>query len=340
MSKRNKNIALGALVAIVIGIAVALVVSQKKTTLSADSKDFKIEDTASIYAIKISDKTGQTSLLERKSPNTWMVNKKWKAGKREVDLLLKTMRLVEVKAPMPLKARNDQIRILAANSIEVQAMDKDGDIIKTYYVGGPTPDQLGTVMLVKGAPEPMVTHLPGFNGYLTPRYPFLEREWRSSDVFNLDPSGIRQVSITYSGDPSASFVLDVKGEDFILTDPSGKRPPVKLSPRQSKGYLAGFRNINWELFPDFSKEQKDSILALTPAAIVKVKTTGGDVPTLTLYNKLADNYTKGVGIDNLDLDKLYGTYGDGSQEVFLIQFPPLVRVLKQYTDMASLAVKE
>jgi hypothetical protein len=340
MKKRTRNISRGVIVAIVIGIAVALTVMRKNSTLNAASDDFKIEDTASIYSIKLADKSGNTALLERKSPGTWMVNNKWVAGKREVDLLLKTMRLVEVKNPVPLNARNDQIRFLATNSVEVTAMDKDGDVIKTYYVGGPTPDQLGTVMLVKGAPEPMVTHIPGFNGYLTPRYPVLDREWRSSDVYNLNPSSIKQVSITYSGDPNASFVLDVNGDVFTLTDPSGKHAPVKLSPLKSKQYMSGFRNVNWELFPDFSKEQKDSILKLTPAAIIKVKTTEGDVPTLTLYNKLADHYTLGVGADNLDLDKLYGTYGEGSKEIFLIQFTPLKRILVSYPMIATSAVKE
>jgi hypothetical protein len=331
MSKnKNRNIAWFIIAAVLVAVAIILVLNKGNTTLSADSKDFAVEDTASIYKIKLSDKLGNSTVLERKGDGYWMVNNKWKADRRQVDLLLKTMRLVEVKNPVPLKARNDVIARMASSAVEVVLSDKDGDEIKTYYVAGPTPDEEGTLMLIKGAPEPVVTHIPGFVGYLTPRYPAKPQDWRSTEIFALNPTTITQVSISYTGDPTASFALDVKGDDFILSDPRGKRETMKVPPLHAKQYLSKFREVYWEIFAPLDQNKKDSVLASQYAAVIKVKTTKGDVPSLTLYNKFADVHTKGVGPNNIDEDKLYGYIGDAKNELLLIQINQLKDILVSY----------
>jgi hypothetical protein len=64
---------------------------------------------------------------------------------------------------------------MAAKSTKIEIYSK-GEKVKQYYVGHATQDNTGTYMLLtnpetdKNYEEPFITHIPGFEGFLSTRY--------------------------------------------------------------------------------------------------------------------------------------------------------------------------
>ncbi|MGZ5244063.1 MAG: DUF4340 domain-containing protein [Bacteroidia bacterium] len=320
---------------IVGGIAAYFMFSKSKSTLNKNAQDFAIKDTASIYKIRLSDKNGNVSVLERKTQGTWLLNEKFNAQKSLIHTLLETMKLVQVKNPVPLQARDNVIKIMATSAIKMEAYDKDGNLLKSYYVGGTTPDELGTFMLMEDAGEPFVTHIPGFFGYLTTRYVATERDWRSSEIYALNPSTIKEITVRYHNRPDASFKLNVSGNNFFVTPFQGGQAEQKISEINAKRLLAGYKSITYEQFPELTPQKSDSILASRPLITINVYAQGSTPPALILYSKKADDRTKGVGPDGTDLDEFYGVVGEGSREVVLVQSAMVAKILPAYQDLVK-----
>ncbi|MBK8847709.1 MAG: DUF4340 domain-containing protein [Bacteroidetes bacterium] len=188
------------------------------STLQRELSDFAVEDTASITKIFIATKEGQQITLKRKDANTWIVNDAFIARPDAIRLLLLTIKQVEVRSPVGKRAYNNIIKRIAANGVKCEVYAKD-ELLKTYYVGGPNQDQLGTYMYLENSAVPFITHIPGFNGYLTPRYITNIYDWRDKRVFAIANGNIKQLQIESRELPNIDFSLAVNGaKDFQITD--------------------------------------------------------------------------------------------------------------------------
>ena len=65
---------------------------------------------------------------------------------------------------------NSVIKTLASEGVKVELYTQNKKLYKTFYIGGETADFLGTYMIMEGAKKAYVIHIPGFNGFLTPRF--------------------------------------------------------------------------------------------------------------------------------------------------------------------------
>lgn len=188
------------------------------STLQRELSEFAIDDTASITKIFMATKEGQQITLKRKDANTWTVNDAFVARPDAVKLLLLTIKQVEVRSPVGKRAYNNVIKRIAANGVkcEIYANDK---LIKTYYVGGPNQDQLGTYMYLENSSVPFITHIPGFNGYLTPRYITNIYEWRDKRIFAIANGNIKQLHLESHEIPALDYSIGVNGtKDFKITN--------------------------------------------------------------------------------------------------------------------------
>ena len=323
-------------------LAVWLMSKEDKSTLPIALSNFAVKDTGDITSVRLTDKDGGSLVLGRKSAGTWMINDQYVAQPSQIRLFLETIRLVNVKGPVPLAARDNVIRDMAASSTKVEIFKGD-KLVKTYYVGGTTSDELGTYMLLEGSSEPFITEIQGFYGYLSSRYRTDPITWRSTEIYHLHPPSIRSVEIVYPHEPAASFRLTVENDEYLVQQlPEGSK--LKLSALEAKRLLAGFNSIDFEQFPPLTHDERDSILQVQPAAIIKVTADNANAPVLTLYPKRADVRTKEVGQGNYDLDKFYGTIspttapgGEGvsSREIVLVQKFVLEKILASYGELTD-----
>ncbi len=171
----NRNRIAIILVIILGSVSLWLVLNNKKSTLKKGLRDFALEDTASVTKLFLADKNNRSITLEKQKPGIWRLNNKFFARNDAVNLLLETMKRVEVKSPVGKNAKDVIIKALAAAGVKIEAYNKD-KLVKLYYVGSETQDMLGTYMLLadpitlENSSVPYITYIPGFDGYLTPRF--------------------------------------------------------------------------------------------------------------------------------------------------------------------------
>ena len=129
--KKSNLILLIALI-VLIGVVVVVYFHDKGETKSV-FRDFVVEDTASIDKIFLADRNSSVT-LERIN-NVWMVNGKYPARKDYINVLLTTMRNLEVTAPVPEAKLDKVLKDLSVTGIKTQIY-QNGKLYKTYYVGG------------------------------------------------------------------------------------------------------------------------------------------------------------------------------------------------------------
>lgn len=225
-NKRMKNKNPIIIVIILAIVAIWFLMQNDSSTLNEGESVFAIIDTAAVTKIFIADKKTNSVVLDRTSDG-WLLDNKFNTNTQVVDFLLGTMARVQVKAPVPKIGRDNVIKRLASIGIKVEVYQKAyrvnifdkykffpyEKLAKVYFVGDVTPDNLGTYMLIEGAEHPYITHIPGFRGFLTPRYSPKADDWKSHQVFHHTLSDISSVSLEFHDRPEESFRVDVSNSD-------------------------------------------------------------------------------------------------------------------------------
>jgi len=117
MKKNRKFI----IAVIVLGvIAIALILTNSKTTFKRALSDFAVDDTSNVTKIFMSDKNNNNLTLTRVQKDKWLVSNKYPASKANIELLLGTMMGLQVKETVPKAALENIIRDLAVIAVKVE----------------------------------------------------------------------------------------------------------------------------------------------------------------------------------------------------------------------------
>jgi len=325
-------------------IALFFIYTTTKSTIPKAIKDFAIQDTSLVTKVFLTDKSNNKVILEKKALGKWSVNNKYTASNGMITVLLKTIMMLEVKSPVARSARNNVIKRLASSSVKIEIyqtvyrIDFRGiklfsheKLVKTYYVGGATMDNMGTFMLIEDSDEPFIMHIPGFRGFLNSRYSTLENDWRDHTLFNIDIPNIKSVKLEFpSGTENSYEIVNTGDAHFTLTALSPKMQITDYDTLRLYDFLSTFRDIKYELIiTDTKLHNKDSIVATIPFHILTVTDMSGKKTTIKTYHKKAtDEQTEPDGsISPYDLDRLYALFNDG-KDFALIQFYVFDNVLR------------
>ncbi|MFN5184112.1 MAG: DUF4340 domain-containing protein [Bacteroidota bacterium] len=295
-------------------------------TLSEDSRLFKYEDTSNVTRIFIADKSGRKAELSRDEKNQWLINGKYPARPDAIASILKCLLRLEVKSTVGEKRRPFILKDLAAHGIKAEFYSGD-KAVRMFYVGGETQDHTGTYMLLvnhktgENFEQPYVMELPGFEGYLTPRFMVNEKDWRDTKCLDFIPPQITEVKFEITGSPDSSFLIrliDTKNFQLLSTD--AKPLNVKADVNSIKQYLAYLQNLHYEKLLDNDKVV-DSIRNTIPFATLSINDKKGKQHQyLFFHKKISKGQKDKYGIDSpFDPDRLYMEFDDRSQFA-LIQF--------------------
>lgn len=323
--KRNTIILIAVL--ILGALTVYLVMNSGKGSVARELRDFAYADTAGIDRIFLADKTGKQVTLTRQENNTWLVNDTFLARPDGIDNILRVLKNLSVREPVGEKAREGVIKKLITGSIKCEFY-ADEEMVRLFYVGGETPDMLGTYMLLadpetqENSSEPFVMEIKGQNGYLTPYFSPDHREWREKSVFRYHVPDIRSVRVEHVGFPDESFIVTQSPQmTYELQTLSGM--PITFDTLQCKQFLSYFIRLNFvEFANDFPK--KDSVLASNPAHIITVQDASGQKNTVKFYLKSGGKDY--IGTDSLeaqkakyDVDNMHASINEGKDFV-LVQY--------------------
>lgn len=284
-----RSIIITALALIVLGIILYwLNTKSRQSTFSAANTAFAVEDTAAIDEIHLSNLQGQEVILKQQSNEQWMVNNKFPASQSKIQTLLHTIRHVEVKKPVPLESRENVIKSLATQNVQVDIY-KDGNLVRSYFVGHQTPSELGTYMAMNNEDKkPYVTHIPGFYGYLSTRFFCEPDEWRSTLIWDFNPVAIQEVKVAYPNGDKEPFHLKKEGENaFTIEHLKKDKKLSNYDLKQVKRYLMNFRDFH--CVKDMNDTAKrDSLMQYNPDARLTVKNKNGNKRSLAVYGAFKD----------------------------------------------------
>jgi hypothetical protein len=279
------------------GLTFYLISRSGNTTIKKELSDFAVKDTASITKIFIVDKSDKHVTLTRQADGRWKVNDKYYARADAIKTLLITIRSLSVREPVGLKAKENVIKLLATGAVKCEIYTGD-KLVKQYYIGGETPDMMGTYMLLSdvsdpdeivNSTEPFVMEIKGFNGYLTTRYFTSESEWRDRTAFHYFVPDIHTITIQHTGDPANSFTITQSQGKNVFSIQTLTGTPVPFDTITVKQFVSYFGNIGFENFADkLPKHFTDSVLSTPPAHIITVTDASNKKNEIKMYLKKND----------------------------------------------------
>lgn len=270
-------------------IAAYFYFTNSESTIQKELRDFAVEDTAAVDKIFMADKSGNQVLLERKSVTEWLINGKSKARPDAINLLLYTMKAMEVRSPVGKAARDFIIKNMASQAVKVEVY-QHGELFKTFYVGGATQDQLGTYMYLQHSTVPFIMHIPGFDGYLTPRFITAEAEWKIKSIFGYKQGEIETLTIQNIRQPAQSFELKKANDNqYSLFSLPGHQSQTYRDTGVIQSYLASYQFINYEKAADKNVLPGiDSALQAGPIMTIDALTVDGKSTRVELFLKAAE----------------------------------------------------
>lgn len=334
-------------------VLIVYIANRSNTTLNPGEKNFAINDTASVTRVFLADKQNNSVLLSRNDSGGWTLNNTYMAQPEMINELLYTLMYVTVRSPVPRTMYDNVIKNLSgfAYKVEVYATVYRIDFwgmhlfphekkIRTYYVGEATQDNTGTFMIMEDADMPFICHIPGFRGYLQPRYSPREQDWRDHGVFRYQLPQIEEISVTYPQFPDRSFILkNPDNINFSVTNElSG--PLQTLDTVRVINYLNAFVDVRFESFlNDIDTRKQDSIRMLTPFCIITVTNRKGESNSITLIRIKSPEGSVSIMGDPIEYDpeRLYGILN--GKDLIVAQYFVFGSLLRYYGNFDLQAEK-
>lgn len=333
---KKKNIILIAVVAVV--AVVALVIALAGSRKSTFKQDYHVKDTSTITKIFMADKQEQQVLLTRVADSAWLVDNEYVASQPMVDLLLETLNTMRIRQQVNRNATPNVIKDLASHSIKVEVyqrvplIDWFGGKLKlfprekltvTYYVGRETKDLLACYMFREGDKQPFVIHIPGFRGFLTPRFVTDPLKWRSHNIVDLNVREIERVELEIPAMPEESFTVQRKGDGFVFLLQGKQEVPYFDTARVAQ-MLSCFTWLNFDEYAAIVPNSfADSCVSGTPRTVLRITDTANHTTVMRTYIKYENPDDLEVMPDpdmyeTFDLDRLYAIVDD--RDTVLIQY--------------------
>lgn len=313
------------------------VYNNRYSTMSMELRDFAFKDTASLKRIFLADKSGKQVTLDRRSSEEWVVNGKHWARPDAIKMLLQTIHDVEVWSPVGKKAYNNIIKSIAAKGVKVELYTSEGKV-KTYYVGGPTPDQIGTYMYLENSSVPFITNIAGFDGYLTPRYITDRVEWIVKNVFRLEEGELNSLIVVDRERAGYAFRVekDISSGDYMLFD-GYEKPISNVSQDKIIDYLSKYQMLNFEgLEKSLMPSQRDSLRARNPFRTIVMVKNNGDTSRIDLWRRPLTTQTVNLSMEDgtpfpYDIDRMTATLNKDTSLV-IVQYFSFERLFLKPSD--------
>jgi len=290
--------------------------------------EFAIKDTSSVDQVRITEANGVSIVVQRRmDPNQWKLDDgKFNARYDAIQLILETAFRIKVKQEVDKNGVENVITQIAARNKKVEFFKNGKDTpFKTYYVGSPTPDKLGTYMLLKTndkkAKKPYIMHKPGMYGNLESRFFADKTEWRSTAVFKYGRGDIAKVHLQFYEEPQSSHVVSIaENGDLKLQDFSGAEV-TKYDVAGVQRYVTLLQSLNYEGFNStLSTKQADSVRKAQPFYSIAITDRQGIEKKVILHRKFAAPGLLDYKDEPIlwDKDRYWGNY-EGSPELMKLQ---------------------
>ena len=325
--------------------AVALVVALNGRKQATFKQDYHVEDIGAVTRIYMADKMDNEVLLTRTSDSTWVVNNQYPANQPMIDLLLETLNTMRIRQQVNRNAIPNVVKDISARAIKVEVYARKpliklfglnlftrDRLLVTYYVGRETQDMMASYVFREGDKVPYVIHIPGFRGFITPRFVTEPLKWRSHNIVDLNVGAIARIQLEIPAMPEESYAVVNNGTDFdFLTASSQWQPVNNFDTARVAQLLSSFTWLNFDEFADIVPNSNDSSLNGAPRTILTITDTAGQQTELRTYIKYYNPDDTLAMPDTMmyntfDLDRLYAIVN--RKDTVLIQYYVFDKILQ------------
>ncbi len=249
--------------------------AKKYSSGVTEERDFAIKTLDGITNIVIKHARLQPTQFQRKG-NLWIINNKYEANEESMRNMTDILTKMQLKYT-PSKATNATVKKDIENSgIKVMLYAGEDKPFKTFYIASDNKDNDGTFMMMEGADQAFVMHLPGLAGGFRSRFEQPLAKFRDIYVYKEDQSKIKSITVQYLKSESSSFKISrvgetVKVEPLVPNTPIPTRPVNKLIANKYIGYYA---SLGGEALLE-KYELQDTLLQQIPFATVIVDRVDG-----------------------------------------------------------------
>ena len=329
---------------IIIGITAvlavtALVVALRLSRSSTLEQDFHIEDTSTVTKLFLADKLDHQVTLVRTGDSAWLVDGKLPASQPMVDMLLETLNTMRIRQQVNKSAAPNIVKDIAAHAIKVEVYQKvpfinwfggrlqlffREKLTATYFVGRETQDMMASYIYRQGDNTPYVIHIPGFRGFLTPRFVTDPLKWRSHLIVDLNVRAIERVELEIPENEAESFAIVRDGDGFAMEMKESRQRVDGFDTARVAQMLSSFTWLNFDEFAKIVPNSfADSCVSGTPRTILRITDTCGETHELKTYIKYTNpddlkNIPDSTMYETFDLNRLYAILD--SKDTVLIQY--------------------
>lgn len=259
--------------------------SKSGTTIKTELIDFAIKDVSKVDKFIISDDSG-AAFEVIKEKDQWMDKNGGCISQENVKHVLDAFEKIEFKGYLPEGTVEHHVKMMSAKHIKVEIFE-DGSLTKTWYIGPPTQDHYGQVMLLDSKEHgksdlPVIMQIKGVKGIIEPRFYVDQRKWECTNIFSLEPKEIKKIEVKYTEEKFRSFSVSNFGNSFSVFQNNKSLPFVDTA--MVFRYLNNYKKIHFNI-PNYilNEKQIDSLKKTTPFCILTVDEHKGKSTRLKLY---------------------------------------------------------
>ena len=257
---------------------------EDKTSLTNKDWDMAVKNTEDIGRIFIADRVSGKTVDLKRNGDHWIYNDKWKARPNAIENIMVVIKTVDLRERPANAAVKHMVTSIATQGTKVEIYDKRGNAMKKYYVGGATPDERGTFMIMEGSNNPYVMHMQHAEGNLKGVFFTGDKNWRDKTVFALDKDDVKFISIDYPKNKTQGFALSRNKKKWTVepTHQATRKINRTVDIDAVEEFLSGFKSLIAEAFEsDFP--QRDSVNQTTPFCTINLEMMDGEKRKVVLH---------------------------------------------------------
>lgn len=264
------------------------VVKNSGSSVESELIEFAIKDTEKIDRIVVTDNFGRVMDLRLpKGSDRWTDKDGNCISQEGIFYILDACKKIEFKGYLTDNSVETNKKIMLSNHIKVEYY-LDGKWHKTWYVGPPSKDHLGQVMLLDSkelgrSDKPVIMTIKGMYGIIEPRFYADPLKWSCTQIFQLTPEEIKKVEVTYPLQPARSFSVETLGRGkYSVRQQNIPLPAVDT--QFVMLYLNKFKKIHYEM-PNYvlNATQIDSLKKTSPFCILKIDLANGKSEQMRMF---------------------------------------------------------
>ncbi len=285
---KNTKLIIGVLVVAVLVYIGYKTVKGSKSSVETELINFAIKDIENIDRFIITDDFGKMDIRKDKN-GKWTDENGNCVSLESVDFVLDAAQKIEFKGYLEEGSTDNFKKIMITRHIKVDYF-KNGKLNKTWFIGPPSKDHLGQVMMLQEAggelsDRPVLMNIKGVYGIIEPRFFGDKRKWQCTNIFSYEPHEIAKVSVDFPLQPARSFsVENIGNHDFKV-----KQQQVILNNVDTANvmlYLNRFKKIHYDI-PNFSLNEKqvDSLKRTSPFCKLNLTLKTGESKIIRMYRE-------------------------------------------------------